>query len=120
MVKHFEDLLAWQKSIELAKEVFLLTRKFPDDQRYGLTSQVQRSAVSVSSNIAEGHGRGTQANFSNFLSIARGSLMEVRSQLHLAVALGFVSKEECSRAMKLSHEVGRLTFRLLDSVQNSD
>jgi four helix bundle protein len=83
-IKHFSDLLVWQKSVELGKQVYLLTRRFPREERYGLTAQIRRAALSVSSNIAEGHARQGR-EFISFLSIARGSLAETESQLMFAV-----------------------------------
>lgn len=115
MVRDFEDLIVWQKSISLAREIYLLSRKFPDDERYGLTSQVRRAAVSISSNIAEGQGRGSPNEFSHFLTIARGSLMEVRSQIHLTISLEFISTEDCKNTDSLTKEVGRLINGLVNS-----
>ena len=77
-IQSFRDLKVWQKAIGLAKDVYVLTRKFPADERFGLTAQVRRAVVSVSSNIAEGHARQGR-EFSNFLSISRGSLAESKA-----------------------------------------
>ncbi|HEY0007805.1 MAG TPA: four helix bundle protein, partial [Tepidisphaeraceae bacterium] len=85
-IRDFRDLVVWQKAIALAKAVYVLTRSFPADERFGLTNQVRRASVSVSSNIAEGHARSGR-EFRPFLSIARGSAAEVESQLLLAVEL---------------------------------
>jgi len=73
--------VAWQKAMELSKAVYEVTRKFPSDERFGLTNQLRRAAVSVPSNIAEGRGRLTQGEFLQFLGIARGSALEVETQL---------------------------------------
>jgi len=90
----FEKLEAWQLAIELAQRVYSATRHFPDTERFGLTSQMRRAAVSISSNIAEGSGRGTDTDFARFLEIGYGSLMEVVSQLRIAELQGFLSPED--------------------------
>lgn len=86
---HYE-LDAWKEVMRLAREVYAITSRFPDTERFGLTLQIRRSAVSVPSNIAEGVARGSQAEFKRFLLIARGSLMELDTQLWIAKDLGLV------------------------------
>ncbi|MGB2639026.1 MAG: four helix bundle protein, partial [Candidatus Acidiferrum sp.] len=85
--KHYKDLLVWQKGMHLAKLVYKLTTRFPSEERYGLTSQMRRAAVSVPSNIAEGQARRGTNEFLQFLSIAEGSLAELDTQLSLSVEL---------------------------------
>lgn len=80
-VKSYRDLLVWQRSIQLSVAVYRLTGEFPREELYGLTSQLRRAAVSVASNIAEGYGRGSKGEYTNFLGIARGSVLEVQTQL---------------------------------------
>src|SRR5580765_4070053 len=89
-VKTFRDLIACQKGMELARQVYQATARMPDHERYGLTSQMRRAAVSIPSNIAEGHGRESRAEYLRFLRIARGSLMELQTQLILAEQLSFI------------------------------
>ncbi len=84
-----EDLDAWKRAMELAKDVYLVTKNWPSEERFGLTNQVRRAAVSVPSNIAEGAARGTNKDFSHFIDIALGSLAEVETQLILASDIGF-------------------------------
>lgn len=86
-MKTYKDLIVWQKSIELVKEIYLLTEDFPKEEIYGLTSQIRRCAVSIPSNIAEGKMRTTNKEFSHFLSIAYGSGAELETQLILAKLL---------------------------------
>lgn len=86
----FEDLEVYHLSVELAASVYALTRDFPHEERFGLTNQIRRAVTSVTLNIAEGRGRGTDKDFARFLMQARGSLYEAVSGLHLAVRLGFV------------------------------
>jgi four helix bundle protein len=89
-VKTFRDLIAWQKAMELARQVYRETANMPDSERFGLTIQMRRAAVSVPSNIAEGHGRESRTDYIRFLKMARGSLMELQTQLILAEELGFI------------------------------
>lgn len=80
----FRELIVWQKSMKLAKEVYLYSRKMPTEERFGLCSQLQRSAVSIPSNIAEGSKRGTRKDFGQFLKIASGSAAELETQMQLS------------------------------------
>jgi four helix bundle protein len=91
VVRSFRDLIAWQKGMELGEAVYSLTRTFPSDERFGLTLQVRRAAVSIPSNIAEGQARKTTPDFIRFLRIAQGSLAEVATQVQIAHRLSFVS-----------------------------
>jgi len=89
-MRNYQKLDIWKLGIELVKEVYVLTNEFPRDERFGLISQLKRSAVSVPSNIAEGYGRGSDKEFCRFLHIARGSLYEVETQIIIASELGFI------------------------------
>ena len=111
VIRDFRDLVVWQKAVNLAEEVYGRTRCFPADERFGLTSQIRRAVISVSSNIAEGHARQGK-EFSHFLSIARGSLAEVESQLLVAVHLGFLAATEISSAQRLIGEIRRMLSSL--------
>ena len=106
-IRDFKDLIVWQRAIAFAKRVYALTGRFPKEELFGLTSQVRRAAVSVSSNIAEGHSR-QRREFSHFLSVARGSLAEVESQLLLAVELGYASCDEVTAICQLAAEIRRM------------
>ncbi len=105
-MRSYEDLMVWQKSMLLAKKVYSVQKGLPKEELFGLGDQIRRSVVSVPSNIAEGFGRGSDAEFARFLSIARGSLFEVKTQLQLASELGFLQLE--ADLMKLINEVGKL------------
>src|SRR5256885_14874780 len=89
-----KDLVAWQVAMDFATEVYRLTRSFPSDERFGLRLQVRRAAVSVASNIAEGHGRSNRREYARFVSIARGSLKEAETQIILAQRLGFMTPSD--------------------------
>ena len=90
----YKDLLVWQKGIEIAKATYVLTHKFPPEERFGLTSQMRRAAVSIPSNIAEGQARHTTGEFIQFVSHAEGSAAELDTQLILSVELGFCPKDD--------------------------
>lgn len=101
----FEDLDIYQLSVELAAAVYGLTQGFPADERFGLTNQIRRAATSVTLNIAEGRGRGSDKDFARFLMQARGSLYEVVSGLHLGVRLGFIADSETTAMNELAREL---------------
>jgi four helix bundle protein len=109
----FQDLRVWQRSIELVISIYALTKQFPRDEIYALTSQIRRAAISVSSNIAEGHGRGTTREFAMFLRNANGSLKEVETQLIVAYRLGFITKELASGTELIVQDVGRMLHGLI-------
>jgi len=93
-IKTYKDLIVWQKSIALVSDVYKLVRLFPDDEKYGLTSQIKRSSVSVPSNIAEGYGRSSRRNYIQFLRISRGSLFELETQIVIGKKLNFINNSE--------------------------
>ena len=115
-VFRFEKLEVWQKAVQFADEVYLLTSKFPDAERFGLTSQMRRSAVSVSSNIAEGCGRSTDKEFARFVEIGYGSLMECVSQAHIAKSQGLLSAGENDNLHRLAEELSRMLSGLRNSL----
>ena len=114
----YKDLKIGTKSVELAKEVYLLTEKFPKHQQYSLTQQMQRSAVSISSNIAEGAGRNSQKEFLQFLSIAQGSCYELESQLTIALELKSVDEHNASEIFVLIEEVQKMNYALQGSIKS--
>jgi four helix bundle protein len=115
-IKTFRDLIAWQKAMELAKRVYRATCEMPATERFGLMSQMRRAAVSVPSNIAEGHGRQSLTDYLRFLKTARGSLMELQTQLILAEELKFIpASEELNR---LQAETDRVLQGLIRSLEN--
>lgn len=116
-IKSYRDLLVWQKSMDLAVDVHPYALTFPKAEMFGLTSQVNRSATSVPSNIAEGHGRRTTGDYIHFLSISRGSLNELETQLTLSMRHGYISEAVHDRFLELTAEVGRLLNGLMDSLE---
>ena len=91
MAKDYRELEVWQLSMGLCESVYGLLRKFPAEEKYALCDQLRRAVISIPSNIAEGNGRGSATEYARFVAIARGSLFEVRTQLELAVRLGYVN-----------------------------
>ena len=117
MAHSFRDLTVWQRSMQLTVAVYKLTRDFPREELYGLTSQIRRSAVSLPSNIAEGHGRLNTAEFRQFLGVARGSNCELQTQLEIARALGYGNPKQIEQAESLSNEVGKMIYSILASAK---
>jgi four helix bundle protein len=117
-IKTFRDLIAWQRAMQLAKEVYKATSLIPDSERFGLTSQMRRAAVSIPSNIAEGHGRQSLQDYIRFLKTARGSLMELQTQMLLAQDLGFIrSAGELTDLLSETDRVLQGLIRSLEKVQ---
>jgi len=108
MAKGFFDIKAWQKADDLAVDVYEKTKSFPRHQLYSLTNQMQRAAVSVAANIAEGSGRQTLADYRRFLYIAKGSLCELEYYIHLAKRLGYLSDADYQRLDILQDETARV------------
>jgi four helix bundle protein len=102
------DLIVWQKAMELTVQVYRLSSFFPPTETYRLTAQVTRAAASVPANIAEGHSRATRKDYAQFLSIAKGSLMETETFLMLAVRLGYVSEQDAKATFALLTEVSKM------------
>lgn len=112
-IRSYRDLRAWQESRELVKSVYELTAAFPSDERFGLTQQLRRAAVSVPSNIAEGYGRGTTKDYLRFLFTARGSLLEIQTQIILAADLGFVAQDDVRPLFSQCETVSRILHGLI-------
>jgi four helix bundle protein len=115
MAQSYRDLVAWQKSIVLVTEIYKATKLFPREEIFGLVSQLRRAAVSIPSNIAEGHGRLSNADRKHFVSQARGSVLELETQILIAHNLGYLSLDESQRLDSLASEVGRIINGLLKS-----
>jgi four helix bundle protein len=107
-INRFEDLIAWQKARQLVTAIYQTTGKGAFAKDYGLRDQIQRSAVSVMSNIAEGFDRGSRPEFHKFLVIAKGSCAEARSQLYIALDCGYINQQEFDRIADLAHEVAKI------------
>jgi four helix bundle protein len=114
---HLEELKVWKLAMEIAKDVYIITKDFPSEEKFGLTSQVRRAAVSIASNIAEGAGRYSDKEFAQFLSIASGSSFEVRTQLLLSEQLGFSSNENLIDVLNKLSELERMILGLRKSLK---
>ena len=117
-VKSYEELVVWQKAMLFAKSVYSLQKQLPKEEVYGLGDQIRRAVVSIPSNIAEGFGSESKSEFRHFLSIARGSLYEVKTQLQLAESLGYL--RVASDIFLLINEIGKLINGLSRSLKASD
>jgi four helix bundle protein len=117
MAQAHQDLKVWHRAMEMAVQVYELTKAFPRDEIYGLTSQLRRAAVSVASNIAEGRGRCTPGEFRQFLGMAQGSNYEVQTQLGLSRRLNFGHEALLQKSEDLSVEVGKMLSALMSSLQ---
>ena len=111
----FTDLKAWQKGVGLVKEIYALTKVFPGDERYGLTSQLRRSSTSILANLAEGFGRYTFPDKASRYTIARGESSETKALLFIAIELGFVGKVQAQKAIDGTDEMLRILSGLITS-----
>jgi four helix bundle protein len=115
----FRDLEVWRQATQLAVAIYRATLRFPSEERYGLTSQMRRSAISISSNIAEGAGRRATAEFRRFATIARGSLHELRSQAHVSRQLGFLGEGDWRELEERMDEISRMLLALIRSLSRT-
>ncbi|MFH1980675.1 MAG: four helix bundle protein [Pseudomonadota bacterium] len=118
MLKNYKELKVWQKSYDFCVSVYKVTATFPKEEQYGLTSQIRRSAVSIPSNIAEGYGRRTTADYVRSLYIAYGSLCELETQLMLSGDLGFIDENSSTGSKDALAEVERMLKALIQSLEN--
>lgn len=120
MAGNYTDLRAWQQAMDLVLEVYRVTQNFPKAELYGLTNQIRRSAVSVPSNIAEGKGRSGDREFALFLTHARGSLLELETQLVIAGKLGYVDQQDSEFLAGRTENLSKSLNALLTTVKASD
>lgn len=116
-LESYKDLIVWKKSYKLCLDIYKITKEFPRNEEYGLTSQIKRSALSVPSNIAEGYNRQSRAEYIRFLYIAYGSLAELETQLMLAKDLKFTKNSNIEEAINLQNEVQKIMFGLIKSIK---
>jgi len=112
----YSELLVWQKAMDLVTDIYKITASFPNEERFGLSSQARRAAVSIPSNIAEGHGRKSTGAYLNHLSIAYGSLMELETQTKIAVRLCFLQEDTAANLLQRMDEIGRMLTGLKNSL----
>ncbi|WP_370088383.1 four helix bundle protein [Ekhidna sp.] len=111
---NFRDFNVWKRGTELVKNIYSATSDFPSEEKFGITSQIRRCAVSIPSNIAEGSGRKTDKDFSNFLSISLGSQYELETQLIVSSSLGFLQEKVLEELLNELNEIQRMTRALID------
>jgi four helix bundle protein len=116
----FKDLIVWQKAVELATEIYKTTKAFPSEEKYGLTVQMNRCAISIASNIAEGAGRNSENEFRHFLGIATGSVYELETQLVIANNLKYITIESLVNFEEKINEIQRLIGGLSKSLKNKN
>jgi len=117
MLRNYQDLKVWQKGYNLCLEVYRLLKKFPVEERYGLSLQMRRSVVSIPSNIAEGYGRRGKQEYIHYLYVAYGSYCEFETQLLLASDLDYIKKETFEKIFEMAREVERMLKALIDSLE---
>jgi four helix bundle protein len=122
-MRDFKKLAIWKKAIELSKEVYLITRELPDDEKFGLLSQMRRASVSIPSNIAEGTSRNSEIEYKRFLEFAIGSAFELETQLVIAHTIGYLNQEEVDKLQNeivaLEKQINALIFVLKRNSSNS-
>ncbi|AVO75206.1 four helix bundle protein [Megasphaera elsdenii] len=118
-LRSFRDLIVWQKAMRLARETYCLVKLLPMEERYALSDQMRRAAVSIPSNIAEGQSRNTKKEFIQFLHIAKGSNSELMTQFLLCLDFEYLKKEEIQKVMKLCTEIDGLLGGLIKSLKTN-
>jgi four helix bundle protein len=118
-VKSYKDLDAWKLGMNLAKKIYEITEKFPDSERYGLSSQMRRASVSIPSNIAEGSGRNHKKEFVQFLYLARGSLLELETQIELSKMMKFLDNDQYKTIIGLLNRTHRVINGLIFALKKS-
>ena len=116
IIRNYRDLEAWKESMDLVEDVYKITKSLPAEELYGLRSQIRRAAVSIPSNVAEGHGRKGTGEYLHHLSIAKGSLTELETQLILCVRLKYFSRESLKPVWQQAQSVGKLLTGLIRSL----
>ena len=118
-MNNYQELKIWNKSMDLVVQVYALTKSLPEEERFGLISQLKRCSISIPSNIAEGAGRNSEKDFIRFLSIANGSTTELETQLILTNRLGFFGINEIEKLLNLCSEIKKMNFALQRSLKSS-
>jgi four helix bundle protein len=116
-IRSFKDLIVWQRSMDLAVRIYGITQKLPASEQFGLTSQLRRAAVSIPSNIAEGYGRQSTGYYRQFLSISRGSLMEIETQINICDRLKYVAQSDTENIFKEITEISKMLTSLISKIR---
>jgi len=116
-IRGFKDLIVWQRSMALAARSYKITKSFSREEIYSLTSQIRRAAISIPSNIAEGHGRGSKSTLANFIDIALGSAAELETQLEISLRVGYLAQENYDSLLAELTKIVRMLYGSLNKVQ---
>lgn len=119
-IKNFTDLIVWKNEHNLVLQIYKLTKKFPKEEKYGLSDQIRRAAVSITSNIAEGFGRMKYNDKAHFYTMALGSIYEVQNQILISKDIGYVTKEECNLLMINSTNISKMCSGLIKKTKSFD
>lgn len=119
MIKSFKELIVWQKAMDLAAEVYRVTKKLPKEETFALGDQLRRASAAIPSNIAEGFGRGSKRDYANFLMIARGSLFETETQLLLCVRVQYLIESDIKPALAMLDEVGKMLNSVIAKLRSA-
>ena len=117
-MKNFKNLKVWQKGFQIAKSTYNLTKRFPSEEKFGLTSQMNRASISITSNIAEGSSRRSEKDYFRFLEIALGSCFELESQSLISIELGFVEKEQANLLLQNIDEEQKMLISFMKKLNN--
>lgn len=117
MIRSYKDLEIWKRGVELVTSIYLVTKDFPKSESYALVDQIRRAALSIPSNIAEGHARQHRKEFRQFLFVALGSLAELETPLIIAGKLGYLEKEKLNRSLSELDAIGKMTRGLIKRLQ---
>lgn len=117
MIKSYKDLTVWQKSMDLVESIYRITEEFPTNENFGLISQMRRAVVSIPSNIAEGYGRQSTGSYAQFLSISRGSLFELETQIELCIRLKYIQKKESDKLYIETTEISKMLTALISKLK---
>ena len=118
-MEDYRDLIVWQRSMNLVKEIYALTKQLPKEETFALSNQLRRAVVSIPSNIAEGYGRNSKQDYLRFLNIARGSKNEVETQLQICLMLDYLRPEDIAEAQTVCTEVGKMLNALIHSIDTA-
>ena len=116
-MKNYKELIFWQKSMELAVEIYKLVKFLPKEETYALSDQMRRAVVSIPSNIAEGQGRDSTREYIYFLNIARGSCFELETQLRICMNIGYLTEEKVIKSFNLIDEVGKMLTAIINKLK---
>ncbi|MBP6921441.1 four helix bundle protein [Candidatus Gracilibacteria bacterium] len=117
MVFYFESLQVWQKAFGITERIYVLLKSFPEEEKFALSSQIRRSAISIVSNIAEGNGRGSDKEYAYFLKIAKGSCSELATQILLAAKFNYITDENAKDILGTLEEINKMLFSMIQNNQ---